>query len=651
MSHDRGIAIVERIARRAERRIRGARSVRAACIALCGALAFAVVDVSLRKVDALGESTARGLLAVAIGLVALAAAVAWALRLPGRAGARALDRFHGLHDRLSSALAFAERPAVEQTPLMRAAIEDAIALASNVRPSKAVPIRLPRAAAGAAGLAVLLAGVMMFEVRTHPIAVHAKTIDPIEMAPDDLDDVKDFLRQIDQRQQSEETKAAIEQFNRLVADIANRRLDRTEAFRRLEALEQKLLTGSAADAKALEQELQALGDELKKSDLTRPAGTALADGNLPRARDALRDLAQKMRGASGPVDKEKLEQVREALKKAAAAAENRQAELERRREQLADEILKMKQRMQDGGSDEERSLLDKKQRELERLDRDSDEQQRAGRQLDRLDRELEQAAEDLMKDLGLSAKDLDDGAEDLNRMDQEQMSEHDKDELRQKLQELRELLRQQGQSGKSQIARLKRFGRMARGQRAGQSGQTGDGPPNQGSDGPSGSQGGDGQQGTSPGQGQANQGSGNGQDGETWIVGPNGEKILMLSKATASSQGSGDAPGSDPKGGEPHAGSWGEGHDPNLQGKATNLQRGMGTEDTQVQGAASGQGGSRSQVILGAAERGFTSHGYEKVYTEYRQVAEQSLARDDIPGGYRFYVKRYFQLIRPRETP
>ena len=98
--------------------------------------------------------------------------------------------------------------------------------------------------------------------------------------------------------------------------------------------------------------------------------------------------------------------------------------------------------------------------------------------------------------------------------------------------------------------------------------------------------------------------------------------------------------------GQPGRG-WGEGHDPKVQGQATNPK--MGTEDTQVQGGDTGQGGSRSQVILGAAERGFASRGYKKVYTEYHQVAEDSLSKDDIPGGYRSYVKRYFQLIRPRD--
>jgi len=648
MSHDyrRGIASVERVARRAERRIRMARSVRAAAYALCAALAFAIIDVSLRKVGVVGESTARALLAAAAALVALAAAIAWSSRLPARAGARALDRFHGFSDRLSSGLAFAEQPSDQQTPLMRAAIEDAIAIASNARPGAAVPVGIPRASAGIVGLSGVLLGVMLFEVRVHPVVAHTQTIDPIEMAADDLDDVKDFLKQIDQRQLSEETKAAVDQFNRLVEDIANRRLDRTEAFRRLEALEEKLLTRSAANDKTLERQLEAVGEELKKADLARPAGIGLADDRLDRARDAMRELAQKLRGASGPVDKAKLDRLREALAKAALAAQDRRTELERRREELADEILKARRDAEDGGAEDERSLLDKKTAELERLDRELEEQRGAEQRLDRLDRELEQAAEDLMKDLGLSAQDLEQGAEDLNRIDQEQMTEHDKEELRQKLQELRQLLRQQGGSGKSQLVRLKRFGRMARGQSTGGSGRTGDGPPN-GGDSHGGSQAGNGQGGGSSSEDQAGQGSGQGSGGgqESWIVGPNGEKILMLAKGSGGSgaqQGPGDGRREGPS-------RWGEGHDPNVQGKATSSP--MGTEDTQVQGAAAGQGPSRSQVIFGAAERGFSARGYQKVYTEYRQEAEQSLARDEIPGGYRFYVKRYFQLIRPRETP
>jgi len=62
-----------------------------------------------------------------------------------------------------------------------------------------------------------------------------------------------------------------------------------------------------------------------------------------------------------------------------------------------------------------------------------------------------------------------------------------------------------------------------------------------------------------------------------------------------------------------------------------------------------GEGTASAEVIYGAAERGFTGKGYKDVFTEYQSVAEQVLDKDEIPPGYRFYVRRYFQLIRPRE--
>ena len=48
-------------------------------------------------------------------------------------------------------------------------------------------------------------------------------------------------------------------------------------------------------------------------------------------------------------------------------------------------------------------------------------------------RDLEKAADDLMRDLGLSADDLDQGAEDINRMAEEKMSDEEREELRQRL--------------------------------------------------------------------------------------------------------------------------------------------------------------------------------------------------------------------------
>lgn len=657
MSRERqgpGIQRIDRVARQAERRIRGLRGLRSTSNALCVALGVAILDVALRKVGVVDELAARIVLGLALASAAITGAVAYARRLPERAGARALDRFHGWHDRLGSALVFGARPPDDRTPFTDAAIDDAVALASGARPARAVPIVLPRALAVAAGLAGVWMGLMLFEVRHHAVVAHARTIDPIEMAPDDLEGVKDFLKQIRDRNPGDDVKVTIEEFNKLVDDIASERLDRTEVFRRLEALDQKLGLASATDRAVLDQRLEAMGNEMRKAELTRSVGVALSNDELPKARDALHQLAKKVRGSSASVDRSKLDQMREAIQKTVQRAQERQNQLERRRQQLADEILKTKQNHGDAGTDEEPSLLDKKQAELDRLDRDLSEQRSAGQQLDRLDRELQKAAEDLMKDLGLSAQELDQGAEDLNRLEQQEMSQQQKDDLRQKLEEMRELLRQQGQAGGSQVVRLKRFGRMARGQSgqrgssqggAGQSGDSRDGEGGQ-AQGPQGQAGGSGAQAQGPGSG--GNPPGNAQGGEAWIVGPNGEKILMFSEARSRSEGAqGDDAANPSKAGAP--GRWGEGHDPHVQGQPT--QPNMGTEDTQVQGADSAQGGTRSQVILGAAERGFASRNYQKVFTEYHQVAEESLAKDEIPGGYRFYVKRYFDLIRPREAP
>jgi len=58
-------------------------------------------------------------------------------------------------------------------------------------------------------------------------------------------------------------------------------------------------------------------------------------------------------------------------------------------------------------------------------------------------------------------------------------------------------------------------------------------------------------------------------------------------------------------------------------------------------------GAASSQVIYGAAERGFVGKGYKKVFTDYQTVAERRCEGRD-PAGYRFYVRRYSRLIRPR---
>jgi hypothetical protein len=72
-------------------------------------------------------------------------------------------------------------------------------------------------------------------------------------------------------------------------------------------------------------------------------------------------------------------------------------------------------------------------------------------------------------------------------------------------------------------------------------------------------------------------------------------------------------------------------------------------QDVQEAATDTGQGPSVSETILASSEKGFASRPYKKVYTDYRTKAEEAMKNEDIPPGYKFYVQRYFQLIRPRE--
>jgi hypothetical protein len=653
---DPRVAPIERQASRAERRLRISRAVAWGAKAAAAGLVAAAVILVLRKTGIVPERLGRIGLIIAAAQVVVVGVLAYTRTLPRRAGAVALDRFHGLADRLSSALSFGELPGTERTPFMLAAIDDAVAHVDKVDPRRAVPMVMPAEWPFLALLVVFIGGIGLFEIRKHQPIYGVKTIDAVDVTADDLDAMREFLREIDQRMQTDEAKAATQEFNQLIEDLANKRLDRTEAFRKMQQLEDKLLSGREADSKALEEALKKMGEEMKKSELTKPAGEALENKNLSDAEKAMHDLAKKLREQGKGVDKAQLEKMREALKKAGEDQAKRAEALNNKREELKQDLLKQKQKMGDGGANEqEKSLLQKKERELERLDRESEQQQKTQRELDRLDRELQKAAEDLMKDMGMSAQDLDNAAQDINRMAKEEMTQEEKEQLRQKLQELREMMRQQSQGGQGQMSRLRTFqqkaqGKGGQGQQGKGQGQEGQGQEGQGQEGQGqgqGQQGGQQAGGSQPGQGQGKgQGQG-GSGGETWILGPNGEKILMIS-ASKGQGGQGQGQGQGGQGGQANKGpGWGTGHDNNVQGGATNPK--VGVQDTQVQGNDTGQGGSRSEVILGAAERGFSSRGYQKVYREYHTVAEEALNKDEIPGGYRFYVRRYFQLIRPRE--
>jgi hypothetical protein len=635
-----------------------------------------------------GPASAALLGATAFSAAATAGAVLWAYlrRYPEHAGSIRLDASHQLHDRITSALSFAELPPEQRTPLMEAAIEDAAATCKALSPKRAAPIHLPPELGVAAVLGLLLVGLSSLQWSRKVIVPTstAQTIDAITLSPDDLDLYRETLNELAKKDQSPETQAALERFNQLIEDMAQKRLDRAEAFRRMEELERELLRSQKADAKALDDAFKNTADELKKNPHTKGLGEALAKKDLQKAKQELKNLAQKLKDQKSGKDKKKLseedkQRLKEALEKAAKVNKETLQKLQERREELRASLLRREQKPANEQNDEEKRLLQREKKELERLDREIEQKERAQRQLDRLDRELSQAAEDLLKDLGLSAEDLERGAEDINRMAQEEMSEKEKEELRQRLQELRELLRQEGKGGEEMKKRLRKFAKKARGQQGndgddqGKKGKKGKQKQGQGDDGEDEDEDGDegekgkgqkkgqGQQGQGEdgdedgdegqGKGKGKKGKGQKGDGEgEWVIGPGGKKIWIQKGSQGQGQGEGQGQGQGAPGGQGQGGQgkqWGSGHDGNIAGKETSGK--FGTQDVQAAANDTGQGPSVSETIHGAAQRGFVGKGYKKVYADYKTHAEEVMKNEDIPPGYRFYVQRYFQLIRPRD--
>jgi hypothetical protein len=619
-------------------------------------LGLAALVLATHKVypEHLAASRTRLVLYGIAGVSALALLVAALRRLPPRAGAMALDRVHALTGRLTNALEFEALPAKDRTPLMQAAIDDAIAHAQKLSPRKAAPIRVPIEMLFVLLMAAGLYLVTLFEIRTLRPEPPKNTIDALVMTSDDLDLFRDAAKQLERGDQSPETKQALERFNRLIEDLAEHRLDRTEAFRQMEAIERDLLEGQKADQDKLKEELDETAKQLDKSDLAKNVADALKKNDLKQAQKEMKDLANKLRDKKAPPDKKALEKLKDALQKASEHRKEALAAINEKREAMQEQLLKKKKDVEaqkdPDKKKEEEKLLHKKERELERLDREAEKQQRANRELDRLDRELAKAAADLMKDMGVSADDLEKAAEDINRMQQEQMSEKDKEELKQRLEELREILRQQGQGGKKRMSRMKSFSKRARGGKSSKGGDEGEdegdeqdgqkGKKGQGKDGQDGDDGDDGD-----GQGKG-KGKGKGKGGGIELkLGPGGIPIPGQGDGQGDQPGGGEQPGGDGagKGGK----EWGNGSGGPIAGDKTNPK--MGTQDVDERGLDSGQGPTNSEVILSAAEKGFRGTGYKKVFTQYRTVAEDNIDKEEVPDGYRFYVKRYFQLIRPRE--
>ena len=597
---------------RMRRRIRVLRAARGAIeLALYGA-AFAVLVLLAAKFGRLSDHATRRLLWASLAFP-LVGALANALRpVSALTAAQLLDRAYKLDDRLSNALEFARIDPSSRTPMMDAALADAAETVKgrDLRASRALAWRWPGETGFALAMAAVLVVVSLVEVRARVVIPHRAppvvTRDPLLLDDDDLQAFREFSRELETRGNTDASRDAINRFNQFIDQLQDRTLDRQEAFRRLQQLQQDLERNSQEDREALRDALREVGERLNGNDLTRQLSEALRRPDPQAAAQAMHQLAEQLR--ENRLNEQQRRDLAEALRRATdhSRQDQQQQQLQRAREEV--ERMLRQQRERNLSENEQRQLR-QRQRDLERLNREQQRNEQQRRQLQRLDRAMSQAMQDLMRDIAQAAQDMEQGAEDLSRMQNEQTTEQQMAEMRQQLEDLRQRMRQQnGQGGQQQRMRLQRFSGQARG-------------------------------GVQPGGMQPG-----GRQGQLRLMrGSGGAGGMPMPSPGGAGQGAQGQGGNQPGNGVQA----GTEHDEHIRGASTTIQANMRT--VQVGGQQRGNGPSRSQIIRTAAADGFTSQSYRDVHAEYWNHAQEVVHGGDVPPGYRSYVRRYFQLIRPRD--
>ncbi len=404
------------------RRIRAQRALDAGTIGLIAGLGVAATTLALAKLDALSTTDARLGLGSAAALPLLGALVGALRRVPWLLPAQLLDRSHLLASRLATALELSQ--VEELTPFAKAAIEDAEAHASGLSPRRAMPLRAPKDLGAAALLALGVAGLSLLEVpREVPVPVVGE-LEPLLLDEDAMDAFSSNLAPILRDQESsEDVRQAARALNQVLEDMADRRLDRTEALRRLQQIEQRLAEGRPMSAEQVEEQLREMGRELERSTLATAASEALRDADAARASQAMQQLAERLQTETP--SRAELDRLRQALERAARENEQRRLEENQQEREELERLLRREREAQQGESEEQRRLLRRRQSELERLEREQQQLEEQRRQLERLRREMQQSAEDLnrqARDREQQSESMRRLAEELNRMAREQMS-------------------------------------------------------------------------------------------------------------------------------------------------------------------------------------------------------------------------------------
>jgi len=279
------------------RRVRLQRSVGLSFLGLsCGLGLALVVALAARFLPLLDRPELIGLSA-ALAAVGLSAAILfpWVrhARTPLLDWARAFDQRFGLEDRLSTALEIGEGTrAFPGETIYHALRRDAGAAAAGVDARAQLPLRLSRRDGFAALLLLiaLLLALFLPNPQQEALAQRERLSQAIAQQADQLEQAK---QAIEQSSLSEaEKQAAIQALEEAQRVLSDPNVTPEEALAALNEAQSKLDALNDLTAQQLAEDLRRAGQSLPADSQTNPLANALANQDLERAADALRELGQ-----------------------------------------------------------------------------------------------------------------------------------------------------------------------------------------------------------------------------------------------------------------------------------------------------------------------------------------------------------------------
>jgi hypothetical protein len=574
--------------------------------------------------------------------------LAWAYLRPIslRACARAVDRHYDLHDRIGTAWEFSQANtslgstdprAVE---LASVAIADGLSLVPGKKVAPVVTLRVPPPrridvlAAVLLGVSLLIPAVPAQKPTVPlrpadaetPEAMRSPTGADMTMA----EPLMDELRALRQRQDaaSQAADAVLD-----VLDALERgELDRAEALKRLEEIDQALAEAELdmdasvdEDPGILAEGMRELAEALRQHEITEEAADALSKSDGDEAEKALQKAFERANEDTGARDA-----MEAAMKDAEKALGRSASDKTDTSQKLADAERRLKRQQKRPAEDakEQERRLKKQKEALERIKRQHEREKAAQRELEKLRRQSKGARSGAGGSKAQQKKQQQQMSKGVGSAAQKASAARRMDAARDGVEEARTFIRKSGKKGEAQDRRKKQqqgFGKRAKGEK--------------------------GKKGDSKGPKMLVEGE----------VGEGTPDAVMMGEGQGEGEGEGEGEGQGEGEGEGEGQGQGEGQSDGAgQGLGDGMGQGVGGalgDPTGINAkkrnlnvdAKQGRGATRAEVIEQASQDGFANTSYQRVYRDYRSFAQSAIDSETVPPGQRRRVRRYYKLIQPRD--